>query len=246
MTLLAIALFLAASADSPANDSSREIAREDARLAAAEFNLGHYVQAASLYEQAYKSVSDPVLLYDIGQSFRLAGEPGKAILAYRAYLRTSSETSPNRQHVEETIAELEAIVAASPDTTQGIGLNLKLVRPQSEPKPSLISQDLQAKPIVTSSWSRWAFWTGVAVTTALGAAAIVEGLSANSSFNILQRTCGKTKSCTDAQLSGAKSKVVVTDVLWGLTAASAAATGVFFYLDFSSNRETGISLSWRY
>jgi hypothetical protein len=244
MTFLVIALFLATPSDHPRNDgfreTVRETAREDVQLAEAEFNLGHYVQAASLYEQAYKLVPDPVLLYNIGQSFRLGGESGKAILAYRSYLRTSSEMVSNRQHVEELIVELEASLATSPDTR----LNLEPVLPQ--PPSSLASQELQAKPIVASPWSRWAFWTGAAVTTALGVTAIIEGLSANSSFNSLQRICGKTKSCTDAQLSGAKSKVLITNVLWGLTAVSATATGVFFYLNLSNNREANISLSLRY
>jgi hypothetical protein len=38
----------------------------------------------------------------------------------------------------------------------------------------------------------------------------------------------------------------VTNVLLGLTAASAAITGVGFYFNYSGSKETGASLAWRY
>jgi hypothetical protein len=62
----------------------------------------------------------------------------------------------------------------------------------------------------------------------------------------LQGTCGRSKTCTNSQVDGVKSKAIVTNVLLGLTAASAATTGVFFYINYSGGRETGVSLVWRY
>ena len=80
----------------------------------------------------------------------------------------------------------------------------------------------------------------------LGIATIAEWVSAKSTFSNLQGSCGKTRSCTNSQIDGDKSKVTTTNVLLGLTAASAAATGVFFYIDYSGGKEAGASLAWRY
>jgi hypothetical protein len=89
-------------------------------------------------------------------------------------------------------------------------------------------------------------WVGVGVTAVLGIATIAEWVSAKSTFSNLQGGCGKTKSCTNSQVDEGKSKVTTTNVLLGLTAASAAATGVFFYINYSGGKEAGASLAWRY
>ena len=91
----------------PSDDSDREAARVATKQATAAFNLGHYDEAAALYEEAYKHVPDPILLYDIGQSYRQANQPDKALIAYRSYLRTAPDDAPNRAKVKQWVAELE-------------------------------------------------------------------------------------------------------------------------------------------
>ena len=214
----------------PGEGNDRDVAREDARQAAAAFNLGHYDEAAVLYERAYKRVPDPILLYDLGQSYRLAHKPDEALIAYRSYLRTAPEDAPNRQRVGEMVDELERTAVQKRE----------LALPQQSLKSDLTSPP-QEHPL-----RKWAPWIGVGVTAALGVAAIAEGISADSTFNSLKNSCGKTKSCTDSQLSSDRSKATVTNVLWGLAAASAAATGVAFYFGYTGGREAGIALAWRY
>jgi tetratricopeptide (TPR) repeat protein len=85
----------------------REAARIAAKQATAAYNLGQYDEAASLYEEAYRRVPDPIFLYDIGQSYRQANKPDKAMTAYRSYLRTAPENAPNRQRVEAWVRDLE-------------------------------------------------------------------------------------------------------------------------------------------
>jgi hypothetical protein len=91
----------------PTDDSDREAARTATKQASAAYNLGHYDEAASLYEEAYKHVPDPILLYDLGQSYRQANKLDKALTAYRSYLRTAPEDAPNRGRVKQWVAELE-------------------------------------------------------------------------------------------------------------------------------------------
>ena len=230
-TLVSLLLLAAPTSASPGGDD-REEARNDARQAAAAFNLGHYEEAASLYERAYELVPDPVLLYDLGQSRRLNHQLDDAVVAYRSYLRTSPPDAPNRQRVEELTTELEQ---------RGMMLTPRQVAP-SPPKPRLsVLPRTEERPS-----RRWVPWVGAGVTAALGVAAIFEGLSANATFDELRGTCGKTRTCTGSQLSPGRTEATVTNVLWGLTAASAAVTGVAFYFSYAGGKEAGMTLAWRY
>jgi len=103
MALLAARMASAGSSET----ADRQAARLATRQATAAYNLGHYDEAASLYEKAYKLVPDPILLYDLGQSYRQANMPDKALTAYRSYLRTAPEDAPNRGRVEAWVRELE-------------------------------------------------------------------------------------------------------------------------------------------
>jgi len=285
--LVLVALLAAPTAwAGPSEDADREAARTATKQATAAYNLGHYDEAASLYEEAYTRVPDPILLYDLGQSYRQANKLDKALTAYRSYLRTAPEDAPNRERVQQWVGELEwtsdiqakaaaqraaqkeqpstsaapappipkpAEPAELPEPAEPAQPAEPQISRQQVPSPSfstrsdLVSQAPKVEePLSYASWKKWASWVGVGLTTALGVATIVEGLSANSSFNDLQESCGKTKTCTNSQIDGVRSKTTVTNVLLGLTAASAAATGVVFYFSYSGSKETAASLAWRY
>jgi hypothetical protein len=275
-TILVLALLAARVAwAGQSEDSDREAARIATKQATAAYNLGHYDEASSLYEEAYKRVPDPVLLYNVGQSYRQADKLDKALTAYRSYLRTAPDDAPNRGRVEAWVRELEwtsdlqnrtaAVKAAQkkepPTPAVPAPVVPELTESQVSPKvpspsmstssmstrPDLVSQATQrAEPHSSASWTKWASWVGVGLTAAFGVATIVEGTSAKSSFSDLQGTCGKAKTCSDSQVDGVKSKVTMTNVLLGLTAASAAVAGVAFYFNYSGSKETGASLAWRY
>jgi len=103
MALLAVSTAWAG----PSDDSDREAARVATKQAAAAYNLGHYDEAASQYEEAYRLVPDPIFLYDLGQSYRQANKLDKALTAYRSYLRTAPNDAPNLARVRQWIDELE-------------------------------------------------------------------------------------------------------------------------------------------
>jgi tetratricopeptide (TPR) repeat protein len=87
--------------------TQENLAREQVKQATTAYNLGHFDEAAEHYEEAYRLVPDPILLFDIAQSYRLGGKPDKAINAYRAFLRTSGTDDPNRDMAEKHIADLK-------------------------------------------------------------------------------------------------------------------------------------------
>lgn len=86
-------------------------AREDFERGTRAYDLGHYAEAAKEYEAAYRAKDDPALLFNIGQAYRGANEPEKAIVAFRSYLRRVPEAS-NRDEVEARIAELQRLADA--------------------------------------------------------------------------------------------------------------------------------------
>jgi tetratricopeptide (TPR) repeat protein len=149
----------------------REEAREATRQGTVSYNLGAYDEAAHHYEDAYRLVSDPDLLFNIGQAWRQAGRPEKALVAYKAYLRTAAADAPYREQVRRRVSELERALA------------------ENHPPPLTPSPDERAEPLLHGStpaaplapagashlevtagpepvYKRWYFWGGVGVAVA--------------------------------------------------------------------------------
>lgn len=76
------------------------------------YNLGRYDEAAAAYENSYRAVQDPTLLFNIGQSYRLAGKRDRALAAYKGFLRTAPNPHPNRELVSTRVAEIERQIEA--------------------------------------------------------------------------------------------------------------------------------------
>jgi tetratricopeptide (TPR) repeat protein len=242
-------LILTTSISWAGSDSDKEIARTIAGEATAAYNIGDYIEAADLYEEAYRLVPDPVFLFNLGQCYRQSGKPDKALIAYQSYLKSASEYAPYRFRVEEWIEELESILASQ--------VKLTKTKFESKPKPEPILFPSRPNPfpeinLVKSDpkieasfpWKRSIPWIGVGVTSALGIASLVEGLSTRSSYQDLKNSCGKTSTCTDSQVQSVRSKSLITNVLLGVAAATAIATGISFYLNLSGTKSAGISLAW--
>src|SRR6185503_18328946 len=72
------------------------------------YDLQRYGEAAKEYEAAYELKQDPALLFNIGQAYRFAGDYGRAIGAFKSYLRRVPD-APNSAEVEGRIAEMEKL-----------------------------------------------------------------------------------------------------------------------------------------
>jgi tetratricopeptide (TPR) repeat protein len=132
--LVPLVLLLFASAGVWAQDASGDVeaARAHFKKGNTAFDLQHYVEAAHEYEAAYQAKDDPALLYNIGQAYRLAGDPAHAVGAYKAYLRRRPDAR-NRADVEVRIAALQKLVkdeqrsreappeGAAPDSSMSAG-----------------------------------------------------------------------------------------------------------------------------
>ncbi len=77
------------------------------------YQLGKLEAAVAEFKMAYQLAGSPSLLFNLGQCYRLLGDRTSALASYRAYLHQLPE-APNRDDVEEKIADLERTVVPRP------------------------------------------------------------------------------------------------------------------------------------
>ncbi|HUS65260.1 MAG TPA: hypothetical protein VMZ28_11985 [Kofleriaceae bacterium] len=97
------------------------------------YNVGEYAQAIARFKESYLISAAPLLLFNIGQAYRLAGNCKQAILSYNAYLRESTDEAIRAQ-VDAAIEKCRATVAEE-DT-----------QPQPEPPASADPPASSAQP----------------------------------------------------------------------------------------------------
>jgi len=122
--------------------------------------LGRYQEAIAEYRRAYELRADPEFLFDAAEAYRDLGATEQALFYYNRYL-AAAPRAPNRDLVEDRVAELEMLRGPSPATA---------------PTPAAAGGP-KARP--TPLWRRWWLWTAVGV--ALGAGVTAAALSSRSS-----------------------------------------------------------------
>jgi hypothetical protein len=70
------------------------------------FGAKHFKTAAAEFEAAYTITKDPVLLYNIAESYEKAGEGKKAVASYKAYLREQANAQ-DKAEVQRRIKTIE-------------------------------------------------------------------------------------------------------------------------------------------
>jgi tetratricopeptide (TPR) repeat protein len=111
--LLAVALLLALPSPSVLAKGLGEspVARAERAQGMVSLNLGRYDEAIEHLSQAYTLTQDPVLLFSLGQAYRLAGKPEKALASYSSFLRAAAASAKYRAQVERAAAEIETITS---------------------------------------------------------------------------------------------------------------------------------------
>jgi hypothetical protein len=163
-------------------DDTRELkARE-------EFAAGRYQQALDLFAKLYAETLHPVYLRNIGRCYQNLGDPDRAIISFRDYLRKHKTISvEERKDVEAFIAEMEelkkqrgASATPPPETSTAPPQAASTITPlPSAPEPASSGAAPEALVTVPGGsaheasspvYTRWWFWTIV------GAAAVGAGL----------------------------------------------------------------------
>ncbi len=152
LTLLSVCLPLAfapgvAHADDPATRAAKRHFDRGEKL----FALGKFDEALDEYQKAFDAKPLPDFLYNIGQCYRNLDQLDQAIFSFKKYLNLSPD-APDKEKVEKLIDELEA--------KKERGEGAKFVKPVKEEPPI---------------YSKWWFWTGVAIVGVAGGIGIYEG-----------------------------------------------------------------------
>ncbi|HZI15023.1 MAG TPA: tetratricopeptide repeat protein [Myxococcus sp.] len=132
------------------------VARRVFEQAQREYDLGNFEKALEGYSEAYRLVSAPALLFNIGQCHRQLGRYERAAFFYRRYLALEPD-SPDAPMVTGLIQQMEAKQAESaqartPAAPTPLEVPLKPEAPPAAGRPSLLR----------NGW----FWAGVGVLAA--------------------------------------------------------------------------------
>jgi hypothetical protein len=153
--------------------TAKDQARAQWEQGSVEYTLGHYAEAARRYEQAYRFVQDPALLFNLAQADRMAGQIDQAILAYRSYLRASPPGAADRELAKKWVAQLEA--SRGPAGTRALALGAP-TPPMPNTPGTLIGVEPSspaAAPAAAPAGHRWWLWGLVGVAVVGGVTAIL-------------------------------------------------------------------------
>ncbi len=90
-------------AQDAATQANLDQARQRYERANVHYELGEYQQAIALYREAYEIYREPVLLFNLGQAYRLGGQCERALDAYRHFLRLSTAASEQAQRLKAEV-----------------------------------------------------------------------------------------------------------------------------------------------
>jgi tetratricopeptide (TPR) repeat protein len=99
--LLALGALAHAAPPEPTSESTQRAKREY-RRAILRYSAGDYRGALDAFREAFADRPDGVFLFNMGQCYRLLGDPDNAARSYRDYLRLEPRAA-NRQEVEAFI-----------------------------------------------------------------------------------------------------------------------------------------------
>jgi tetratricopeptide (TPR) repeat protein len=187
-----------------------ESARQHARRATAAYNLGNYGEAAGEFEEAYRLVQDPPLLFNVGQSYRLAGELRRALTGYKSYLRTAPPDGPDRQQAQKWRQDLErrlgeqpsaALLPPAPLAGPAAAASAKpsdatnAIRPPALPVQTAVEVTVspdrsEARPPL---YARWWVWAIVGVALAGVGTAVILGRDTRNSDCLGITPCGSVR-----------------------------------------------------
>jgi tetratricopeptide (TPR) repeat protein len=116
LLIATLSLLVASAAWAQAKPDSKVAAKEHYARGTSYYDLGRYDDAIKEFEAAYHLKNDPAFLYNLAQSYRLAGNEERALHFYKTYLRYVPK-APKRAEIEDRIAALERQMATESKAT---------------------------------------------------------------------------------------------------------------------------------
>lgn len=175
--VLLLALNGPAAAQPAGNDEERY--REAFVAGTRLFSEEKWVEARAAFEEAYAIQETPLLLFNIGSTYRREGDRERAVEYYRRYLEAAPADAELRELAEETIAELEDELAAMREPAESTPEPVTTA-PATEPTdaaPARPGRGLRITGVVLVAAGGVALgWAGVDGYRARTAASDIEGL----------------------------------------------------------------------
>jgi tetratricopeptide (TPR) repeat protein len=219
------------------------------------YQVAEYTQAIDSWKQAYLISKKPLLLFNIGQAYRLSGDCAHAMTFYDNY--TDAEPNPsNQDELDQAIAACKNAKPAATTTNPAL-TTTTTTTPTTDTKP-VETKPVETKPVETpvkvepppppapapSGGHR-----GVAMIVGIGGV-VLEGGAVFFALQGKSKADDVQKYVMQANVFDAKAKALQADgerankLAWGLGIAGGAAiiAGAVLYLTGGSGDEHGVAI----
>jgi tetratricopeptide (TPR) repeat protein len=188
------------------SQADKTFAQEAFKQGQIQYNLGRFEKALEHFSKAYETMPHGAFLFNIGQCHRHLNDHEKAVFFFEGYLR-ALPTAPNRQEVEDLIAEHNAkfmIEKSRPKKAKSIKAKSKEATanaPQAEKAPT-VNTVSKTDMIIAPTTESWVIWTVIGavgvIGTAIGLIAVLNRADNNDSSG---STLGEDSTLGDYDLS---------------------------------------------
>lgn len=173
--LLAICLACVAGAAAPraayADEAPTRVAKRHYERGQKLFALQKFEEALEQFQKAFDAKPIPDFLFNIGQCHRNLGDYEAAIFSFKRYLKLDPD-APNREQVEELIAQLEEKQGAEDAQKRGLG-----AKQRGRARGDEDGGGERAQAGGSPFYKKWWFWTGVVVLGAAGGVGVYAATS---------------------------------------------------------------------
>jgi tetratricopeptide repeat protein len=212
------------------------------------YDLNKYSEAIDEYQKVYEIDGDPVMLYNIGQAYRLNDQPQESIHFYRRYLQRQPDAR-NRDDVDRKIASLEKLIEDRSKAAPAVTPPPPNASPQPTWRPEASSPVspvatavtppvvvIPAGPVPPSDTQRAVGWSMVGVGVASGVVAVIEGIRAKNFGDQLTKAANVTTPppFNPATESSGKTANVVA-IVCGIAGTAVAVAGVIVLITNGSS-----------
>lgn len=153
---LILALGTVAVASPKEDDAVRAAARVHVEKAKVHFKLGEFLDAIAEWKEAYRLKTTPLLLFNIAQAYRMAGDLKQARFHYQMYMGDYPD-APNEGEVRQQIERIDQLIleadgAAASGTVGEPAKNVAKADPTKAAQlPAALHPSSPAEPVATTT-----------------------------------------------------------------------------------------------
>lgn len=242
-------LVLLASTTSRADDKAKAKQLYDEGLR--HYQVAEYAQAIDAWKQAYLISKKPLLLFNIGQAYRLSGDCTQAMTFYDNY-QEADPAPKNQDELDQAIAACKdakpAVTSTKPVDTKPVETKPVDTQPV-ETKPVETAPPVKGEPPPPAAQQASGGHRGVAMIVGLGGV-VLEGGAVFFALQSKSKADDVEKYVAQSHVFDAKAKALQSDgerdnkLAWGLGIAGGAAivAGAVLYLTGGSSEEHGVAI----